>query len=243
MNLKNIFYPESNFGGFSDIDGVITFYGRVNALVKPWSVILDIGCGRGAHALDDVTFRKNLRIFKDKCKKVIGIDVDPSAQSNPFINEFHLIEHNRWPLPDDSIDICICNSVIEHIEDPDLFFSECRRVLKTGGYLCILTSNMFSYLGILSRIIPNKYHSAILSKIQPKRKDIDIFPTFFKCNTIHKLRNLLTKYCFDNYVYGYEAEPSYLQFSRVLYYLGTIHQKFAPQMIKTTIFAFAQKRF
>jgi len=26
-------YPESRFGGFSDIDGTVTFYSRVNALL------------------------------------------------------------------------------------------------------------------------------------------------------------------------------------------------------------------
>ena len=52
---------------------------------------------------------------------------------------------------------------------------------------------------------------------------------------------MLNKYGFEHYVYGYEADPSYLYFSRVMYFLGTLHQKFAPGMIKLAIFAFAHK--
>jgi len=168
MNLKNIFYPESRFGGFSDIDGIIASYSRY-AIVQPSSIVLDVGCGRGAHSTDDIIFRKDLRVLKGKCKKVIGIDVDPAAQANQFIDEFYLIESNRWTLADESVDVCICNSVLEHIEDPDLFFSGCRRVIRVGGYLCLTTSNILSYLGVLSKIIPNKYHSQTLKKVQPKR--------------------------------------------------------------------------
>lgn len=39
------FYPEARFGGFSDIDGTMAFYLRVNALLGCDSVVLDFGCG------------------------------------------------------------------------------------------------------------------------------------------------------------------------------------------------------
>jgi len=91
MSYMNDFYPESRFGGFTEIDGTIPFYTRVNALLDPSFVVLDIGCGRGAQKDDHVPFRRELRILKNKVKKVIGIDVDKDASTNPFIDEFHLI--------------------------------------------------------------------------------------------------------------------------------------------------------
>ena len=48
MTLLERFYPESRFGGYSDIDGTVTFYGRVQALLQSDMVVLDVGCGRGA---------------------------------------------------------------------------------------------------------------------------------------------------------------------------------------------------
>ena len=41
-------------------------------------------------------------------------------------------------------------------------------------------------------------------------------------------------------VYGYEAEPSYLHFSKLSYGLGVLHQKFAPGFLRPAIFAFGQ---
>jgi SAM-dependent methyltransferase len=240
MDFKNTFYPESRFGGFTDIDDTIVFYTRVNSLIQPSSVVLDVGCGRGAFADDPIPLRKNLQVFKGKCKKVIGIDIDERAQSNPFIDEFYLIEKNHWPLENGSVDICICNYVLEHVQHPELFFSECRRVIRQGGYLCIKTPNVLSYFGMFSRLIPNRYHASLLTKIKNKKEE-DVFPAFYQCNTKRKIKRLLAKYGFDAVVYGYEPEPAYLSFSKIFYYWGVIHQRFAPDAFKIALFAFGKK--
>jgi len=242
MDYMKIYYPESKFGGFTYIDGTIAFYIRLNSLINSSSVVLDVGCGRGAYAEDPISVRRELRIFKGKCKKVIGIDVDKSASENPFLDEFRLIKGSHWPLENESVDLCLCDSVLEHLEDPELFFSECNRVIKQRGYLCIRTPNVLSYLGLFSRLIPNRFHAAVASKVQDKRKEEDVFPTLYRCNTYRRIRYMLNKYGFDHCVYGYEAEPSYLSFSRFFYLLGVIHQRFAPNVFKAAIFAFGRKK-
>jgi len=240
MSYMEIFYPESRYGGFTDIDGTVTFYTRVNALVQPYYVMLEVGCGRGAHSKDPVIIRRNLRIFKGKINKVIGIDVDKAAEKNPFIDEFYLLSDERWPLNDDSVDIIICDNVLEHIADPDLFFLENSRVLKNGGYLCIRTSNVCSYVALFSKIVPNKYHSKVLKEVQEERPEEDVFPTFYRCNSIPKIRTMMHKYGYEYVVYGYEAEPSYMSFSKFAYRIGVLYQKFAPNILKPTIFAFGK---
>ena len=241
MDYKTINYPEAKFGGFTDIDGTIVFYTRIHALLEPTSVVLDIGCGRGAHAADTVLFRKEIQIVKGKCQKVIGIDIDESAQENPFIDEFHQISGPRWPLADKSIDLAVCDSVLEHIEDPDLFFSECSRVIRPGGMLCLRTGNLFGYVCLLSKIIPNRLHTHILDRFLRIRGEKDVFPTCYKCNTIGRIRKMLTKYDFEHCVYGHEPEPGYLSFSRLAYKCGMIYGRLAPSMFKVTIFAFGRK--
>jgi hypothetical protein len=81
-------YPESHFGGFSDIDGTVVFYTRVNALLQPSFTVVDFGCGRGEHAEDPIPFRRNLRSLKGKVSRVIGIDVDDAGLLNPTVDEF-----------------------------------------------------------------------------------------------------------------------------------------------------------
>lgn len=243
MNYKNIFYPESRFGGFTDVDGTMAFFNRVNSLIEPTSIILDVGCGRGAYGASTILFSRKLRILKGKVARVIGIDVDEGAQDNPFLDEFRPIQNNTpWPVENETIDLIVCDFVLEHIMDPDLFFEEIYRVLKPGGYLCIRTSNRWSYFALFSALVPGRYHSKVLSVVQEGRKAEDVFPTVYKCNSVWKIRNIMKKHSFDYVVYGYEAEPAYLSFSKVAYFLGVLHQRFAPGIIKPAIFAFGKKK-
>jgi len=169
MSYQEIFYPESRFGGFTDVDGTVAFYTRVNAILKPSFTLLDVGCGRGAYADDPFALRRNLRIFKGKVEKVVGLDVDEAARDNEFLDEFHLLTGDVWPIEDDGIDLIVCDNVLEHVETPDAFFSQCRRVLRNGGYLCIRTPNVWGYPAIFSRLIPNRYHARVTRVVQKDR--------------------------------------------------------------------------
>jgi len=51
---------------------------------------------------------------------------------------------------------------------------------------------------------------------------------------------MMKKHGFEGVVYGYEAEPSYLSFSKSAYRLGVLHQRFAPRFLKPVIFAFGK---
>lgn len=93
------FYPESRFGDFTDIDGTIVFYTRVNSLIKPSFIVVDFGCGRGSYKDDPVVIRRQLRILKGKVYKVIGLDIDPAAVENPFIDEFYLLKSDNGHCP------------------------------------------------------------------------------------------------------------------------------------------------
>lgn len=240
QNPRDVLYPESRFGGFTDIDGTIAFYFRVNALIEPSTVVLDVGCGRGKYAEDPVAIRRDLRVLKGKAGRVIGIDVAGAGYDHPFIDDFHLIEEDRWPVDDDSVDLCLCDNVVEHLEAPEEFFAEVRRVLRVGGHLCIRTPNSWSYVALASRLIPNSRHARVLRKVQEGRAPGDVFPTYYRCNSIPRLRSVLAGFGFEAVVYGYESEPSYLTFSRTAYRLGVLYQKLAPGFMKSTIFAFAR---
>ena len=41
-------------------------------------------------------------------------------------------------------------------------------------------------------------------------------------------------------VYGYEAEPTDLSFSKAAYWLGVLHQRFVPRFLKLAIFAYGR---
>jgi SAM-dependent methyltransferase len=236
------FYPESRFGGFTDIDGTVAFYSRVNSAVGPEDVVLDFGCGRGAYGEDPVRFRRELRILKGRTR-VIGVDVDPAGAGNLFVDEFRLLKPGAaWPVQDGEISLVLADCVIEHLPNPESFFAQARRVLRPGGHLCIRTPNVWSYIGIASRLIPNSLHARTLRRVQDGRKEEDVFPTLYRCNSVRRVRQAMARHGFDAVVYGYEAEPSYLSFSSIAYALGVLHQKLAPSRFRPAIFAFGRRR-
>jgi SAM-dependent methyltransferase len=237
------YYPESRFGGFTNVDGSIAFYLRVRSLLTASAFVLDVGCGRGARADDPVPVRRDLRILKGRCRHVLGIDVDKHITENPFVDEYRPIEGDRWPVEDGQVDLCLSDNVLEHVSDPDRFFAECRRTIKPGGYLCLRTPNALNYISLASKIIPRRFQLAVLKKVShTERQEEDIFPTVFRCNTRRRLRKMLDKHGFEHCVYGFEAEPYHLSLCRLTYWLGVMHQRLAPNVLKSTLFAFARKR-
>jgi SAM-dependent methyltransferase len=241
--IDRLVYPESEFGGFTRVDGTIQFYIRMRALLGPDAVVLDIGCGRGCGSEDSCKYRRDIRNLRGERRRVIGIDVDPAGKSNPVIDEFRQItEPGRWPVDAATIDMAFADFVIEHIESPDEFFAEWRRVLKPGGYACLRTPNSSSYIALISRLIPHRFHAKATHFAQGGRKAEDVFPAFYRCNTRRRLTRMFRKYGFYSSVYSVEGEPSYLRFSRLAYRIGAVVHRHIPQPFQSTLVAFAQKR-
>ena len=243
LMLLETHYPESRFGGFTDLDGTITFYARVNELIPPSGVVLDVGCGRGASAEDPVAIRRELRSLRVRGpERVIGLDVDPNAAGNPLLDEFvHIVPGDPWPIEDGLVHVLVSDNTLEHISEPDRFFAEASRVLVPGGHICLRTPNAWGYVAVLSRLVPNRYHSLVTAMAQPHRREEDVFPTYYRCNTVPLLKAALSKHGFNGIAYGYEAAPSYLAFSSLAYRLGVLYGRHAPGLLKPAIFVFGKK--
>jgi len=235
-------YPEVAIGGFSHVDGTVEFYSRINGILEPSSVVLDLGCGRGAAQDDPSPWRRQLQILRGKCSTVIGADLDPAASSNPHIDDFILIEDGKVALPDAHVDLCVSDAVVEHVDDVTGFFAECARLVKPGGYLCLRTPNAWNYATIATRAIPNRLHTHVLRVVQPERKEEDVFPTLYRCNTVRGVRRAMERHGFASVVHTFESEPAYLSFSRVTYALGVLHQRYAPPALRRTIMAYGRRR-
>jgi SAM-dependent methyltransferase len=49
------------------------------------------------------------------------------------------------PVPDESFDVVLSTQVLEHVADPELYLSECFRVLRPGGRMLLSTHGIFVY--------------------------------------------------------------------------------------------------
>lgn len=75
----------------------------------------------------------------DKENELIKID------QIPFAGVDVVADISNLPIKDNSIDGIICQSVLEHVKNPDSLISEVYRILKPGGYALIVAPFLEGY--------------------------------------------------------------------------------------------------
>jgi len=92
--------------------------------------MLESGCGRGEF----------LRHYREMGLDVYGLDLSSEAQN--FAKDIPIpvcnVENEDIPYPDNHFDVVYNKSFLEHLREPERFFSEAHRVLKPGGLLLCL---------------------------------------------------------------------------------------------------------
>lgn len=98
--------------------------------------LLDVGCGAGS--LMKVITQK----YKN-AKDRQGLDISLLGKASRHL-KFIRGSADDMPIKKEAFDIVFCVDVLEHVVDPIKVISECKRVLKKGGYLVIRTPNSLS---------------------------------------------------------------------------------------------------
>lgn len=131
------------------------------------------------------TYRKATRLLKGRVGKVIGCDMDPTVLENRSVDEAFVAPlGSRLPVDDESIDCIVSDYVFEHVTNPVEVALEFERVLRPGGWICARTPAKYCYVAITAQLVRNSRHSSVLKWAQPDRKEIDVFPTAYKLNTM-----------------------------------------------------------
>ncbi len=102
--------------------------------------MLDVGCWDGG--------------FSQRCgaalgaDRILGVEVygEPAAAAEQRGLEVARIdlETERLPWPDESVDVVICNQVLEHLKNVWLPMAEMHRVLRPGGHAVLSVPNLAS---------------------------------------------------------------------------------------------------
>jgi len=238
------YYPEKALGGYTRVDGTLEYYSRINALLHADMSVLDFGAGRGAWFKEERIPRyiQHVRLLKGKVARCVGCDVDSAIFENDTVDEKIIISASeKLPFADETFDLISADYVFEHVTNPQFIFSELSRIVRKDGWICARTPNKYGYISLMTRLINNKYHKKILSKAQPERQEIDVFPTAFKANALRDIRQWFPSDQFKSYSYYYESEPSYF-FNKVwCFYLMDKLNKVLPNPFKSTLMIFLKK--
>lgn len=237
-------YPEVGAGGFTRTDGTVEFYTRVNALLQPNMVVLDIGAGRGAQLLETASpYRTSLVRIQGKVKRLVGVDVDDAVLENRFLDEAHVIDgRGPLPFPDATFDLVFADWVLEHVATPKIFAAEVHRIVKPGGWFCARTPNRWGVTGIGTNLIPNRLHASMLKTLQPARAERDVFPTTYHLNSKARLRRYFSRSDWEDFSYFHNSTPPYVERSRLLTRLALLYFRLAPNALATNLHAFLRKR-
>lgn len=101
--------------------------------------ILDLGCG------------------KKKYPGAIGVDRNQDSDADII----HDLNHFPYPFSSNTLDLIICDNVLEHLENPFQAMEEIRRILKPGGGLKIITPHFTSDDSYSD--ITHRYHFSLRS--------------------------------------------------------------------------------
>jgi ubiquinone/menaquinone biosynthesis C-methylase UbiE len=150
------------------------------SIEKTW---LDIGCGDN--------------FFTDKFGNLTSLAIGLDFIHHPLLCHGNSVfiqgDIQSLPFTDNSVDVVTLRMVVEHLPTPIDDFKEIERVLKPNGHVLFLTSNAWSPLVILPKLLPFKVKAWLLKKIFHESTD-DIFPTYHKFNSVKKVYHGLTNF-------------------------------------------------
>jgi 2-polyprenyl-3-methyl-5-hydroxy-6-metoxy-1,4-benzoquinol methylase len=119
--------------------------------------IVDIGCGGGI-------LTESLHYYFPKAK-LYGCDVSKTAiaYAKKFGSgrvTYRVMQDKKLPYKDNSLDVCVCLDVMEHIPDVNFFLKEVKRILKKDGQFFLLVpceGESFTFTWLFQKIgIGNK---------------------------------------------------------------------------------------
>lgn len=189
---------------------------EVLALLKPGMTVLDLGAGRGA--LPELN-------FAGLGATIWGADIDPVVLENLSLDRAFVTSATELSgVPDQSVDLLICCSVLEHVSEPDTLLGEIHRVLKPGGSFLAKTPNKFHYMPLVASITPTWFHK--LYNSWRGREEIDTFPTLYRLNSRGAVRHHAKRSRLRvDRVWTVEGRPEYLRLTPLTYLLGLAYER------------------
>lgn len=126
-------------------------------LIKPNSVILDVGCGPGSITLDLAKRVPSGKVIGIEPSVEVLDEANKKLAENDITNaEFKVALAYKLPFDDNTFDIVHSHQVLIHLVNPLLALQEMKRVVKPTGYVCCRDADLD-----LTTAYPTKYNDSI----------------------------------------------------------------------------------
>jgi SAM-dependent methyltransferase len=130
--------------------------------------VLDVGCGSGWSSM----------MLARAGFPTVGLDVVKKFEVEPEAGlEFRTGSAEDLPFPANSFDVVCAYQVLEHIPDPVRALQEFSRVVRPGGFVCIVGPNLLSPALSLRSIFWWVWQNRPVSRIFVRAPDMPRHPT------------------------------------------------------------------
>jgi SAM-dependent methyltransferase len=203
------FYPAYHEHAFVDF---------VTGSVRSDMEVLEIGAGSG---------RGMQAVFplKGKCRRYVGIDLDPRVLENPQLDESHVCDADNLPFEAARFDLVFHRFVAEHLRNPEFSLVETTRVLKPGGLVLFETPSRFYYPMVLAQFTPTWLHAFLVKHFGSGRVSADVFPTYYRLNSERRIRECARMTGLAVQVTCVAKPPGYLRRSALLFLVGIAYER------------------
>lgn len=131
---------------------------------------------------------------------------------------------------------------MEHLENPAQWVGEMERVIVRGGWICARTVNRCGYVGFGARLLPNRFHASLVTKLIPVARSADVFPTAYRLNSLGDIKRWFSTEAWENCSYLVNNTPRYFGNSRLLFRAIELYQKMVPYRFRTDLYMFMRRR-
>lgn len=120
-------HPNNTLFSFNwhNVRHINTFYRKIHDILPETNlVVADIGSGKSPY----------YTYFSPKCREYIAVDMEDTLPTDEIRQIRQILgTAENIPLDDNSVDVIICNQVLEHVIDPIKSVQEIYRVLRPSG--------------------------------------------------------------------------------------------------------------
>jgi SAM-dependent methyltransferase len=194
--------------------------------VGPETTWLDIGCGKRICA-DEVL---NAALPR-RARIAVGCDRDPHLSRHSSIKHLVLCDASALPFRAGVFNLVTASMVVEHLENPQQVFDEVHRVSRPGGGFVVFTPNRFNYAMLVAAATPYRFHvfwkklTYYLARREWRDFGDDLFPTWYRANSVGALRRLLVRSSLREERLQYLSLAHSFGFVRPLYALSLLFER------------------
>jgi 2-polyprenyl-3-methyl-5-hydroxy-6-metoxy-1,4-benzoquinol methylase len=150
--------------------------------------VLDIGCGLGFDG--EVRFQEALSV---QAGRFIGIEPDVTVDPPTFFSQVYRTTFEDAPIAHGSVDVAYAIMVMEHVADPDAFWSRLHEVLAPGGVFMAFTVNGSHWFAPLTRFLSvTRLKTRYLNVVQGERgtERYEDYPVYYRTNTLKQIKRV-----------------------------------------------------